>query len=128
MKVALYTRVSTTEQTTENQVIRLMGAYNIIMEKVNQTNVEALYHSEEIISNMPKIQWVTNENIETSIQIPDMLFINNHFNENSLTQLQGFAEKAARKIVIGEIIQFERVGFCRLDSKNSSLNFILAHK
>ncbi len=112
----------------KNQVIRLMGVYNIIIEKVNQMNVEALYHSEEIISNMPKIQWVTNENIKTSIQIPDVLFINNHFNEKSLTQLQGFAEKAARNIVIGEIIQFERVGFCRLDSKNSSLNFILAHK
>ncbi len=112
----------------KNQVIRLMGVYNIIIEKVNQMNVEALYHSEEIISNMPKIQWVTNENIETSIQIPDVLFINNHFNEESLTQLQGFAEKAAQNIVIGEIIQFERVGFCRLDSKNSSLNFILAHK
>jgi glutamyl-tRNA synthetase len=116
------------ETINKNQVIRLMGAYNVIIEKVNQMRVEASYHSEEIISKMPKIQWVTNENIKTNIQIPDMLFKNSHFNENSLTLLHGFAERAARNIVIGEIIQFERIGFCRLDSKNSSLNFILAHK
>jgi len=105
-----------------------MGVYNIIIENIDHKKVEALYHSEEIISKMSKIQWVTNENIKTDIQIPDVLFRNSHFNENSLSMLHGFSEKATRNIVVGEIIQFERIGFCRLDSKNSSLNFIFAHR
>ena len=116
------------ETINKNQVIRLMGVYNIVIEHINQSDIEASYHSEELVSKMPKIQWVTNENIKANIQIPDLLYRNGDFNENSLRILHGFAEKPAGNIVVGEIIQFERVGFCRLDSKNSILNFILAHK
>jgi len=41
---------------------------------------------------------------------------------------KGLAEKTIKKLKIGEIIQFERFGFCRLNKKGSKYVFYFAHK
>jgi|TARA_Y100000034_G_scaffold54516_1_gene66810 glutamyl-tRNA synthetase len=42
--------------------------------------------------------------------------------------VKGLAEKDVKKLKIGDIIQFERFGFVRLDKKGKVLKFIFTHK
>ncbi|MBD3261848.1 MAG: hypothetical protein GF334_09325, partial [Candidatus Altiarchaeales archaeon] len=42
--------------------------------------------------------------------------------------IDGVCEPAAREIKVGEVIQFERFGFARLDEKKEKLVFIYTHK
>jgi len=68
------------------------------------------------------IQWVSEGNyIAAKLVIPGKLLINGEFNKDSLTQISGFAEGYAEKINQGEIVQFERIGFFRLDDKKQML-------
>ena len=65
------------------------------------------------------IQWlpVSKENIKVDIIM----------NDNTITK--GLAEKTIKKIKIGELIQFERFGFCRLDKKTKDkYTFYFTHK
>jgi len=89
--------------------VRLMHLYNIILNK------KAKFTSEE---NKPiqKIQWVSDDNIKTSVLMPDGEVID------------GLAEANVEKLKIGDIIQFERFGFVRLDKKEKTkLTFCYTH-
>jgi glutamyl-tRNA synthetase len=89
--------------------VRLMHLYNIILNK------KAKFTSEE---NKPiqKIQWVSDDNIKTSVLMPDGEVID------------GLAEANVEKLKIGDIIQFERFGFVRLDKKEKNkLTFCYTH-
>jgi len=61
------------------------------------------------------IQWVPKDSPKATILIPD-----------GKTK-EGLAEKEANNLKVGDIIQFERVGFCRLDKKDP-LVFCFAHR
>ncbi|MDE1828345.1 MAG: glutamate--tRNA ligase [Candidatus Micrarchaeota archaeon] len=68
------------------------------------------------------VQWVSEGNyIAAKLVIPGKLLINGEFNKDSLAQIQGFAEGYAQNIGQGEIVQFERVGFFRLDDRKQML-------
>lgn len=101
----------------QDNIIRLMDAANIKLEKNTIT-----YHSktfEEARSLKAKIiQWVpAEENIKTKIIMEDT------------TIIEGLAEPSIKNIKIGEIIQFERFGFLRLNEKtDNQLIFYFAHK
>jgi glutamyl-tRNA synthetase len=75
-----------------------------------------------------KIQWVGDDKIACTILVPKgLLDAKGEFDPESLGIVKGFCEKGCRDLALGEIIQFERFGFCRLDSKDpSGLTFILA--
>ncbi len=61
------------------------------------------------------IQWVPEKAIEAEILMPDG------------TTMKGLAEPEAKSLKPGDIIQFERFGFARCDSKDP-LRFCFAHK
>ncbi|MFH1589388.1 MAG: glutamate--tRNA ligase [archaeon] len=42
--------------------------------------------------------------------------------------VEGIAEPLVAGLKVGDIIQFERFGFCKLEKKNKSLHFIFTHK
>ncbi len=50
----------------------------------------------------------------------DLLNEDKTFNEKSLEILKGYAEKNIENLKSGEIIQFERFGFCRMDAKKGN--------
>ena len=62
------------------------------------------------------------------IVIPDVLFIGEQLNNESLKTVSGVAERNIESLNVGEIIQFERFGFCRLDEKNDVYRFIFTHR
>ncbi len=103
--------------------IRLKDLYNIEITSTDPLN--AKYVGEEVIKGIPKIQWVTMDNVKTKLIIPDMLFKDGVFNEESLVERECLAEKGVANVKVDEIVQFERVGFARKDSDD---RFILAHK
>jgi glutamyl-tRNA synthetase len=54
--------------------------------------------------------------------------MDDQLNPESLKTVYGVAEKNIESLNIGEIIQFERFGFCRLDEKNEAYKFIFTHR
>jgi len=109
-------------------IIRLKDLYNIVIEEVGSEIVHASFLSRELIEGIPKVQWVTNDNIAIDILVPGPLFIGESFNEKSLSKVSGLAESSVSNLSIGEIVQFERFGFCRLDEKFERPTFIFIHR
>jgi len=112
----------------EGDTIRLKDLYNVVVVKVGGEGVSAKYLGRELIEGIPKLQWVTDDKIATDVLVPGPLFVGDVFNERSLSRVSGFAEKSISILNVGEIVQFERFGFCRLDAKGERPTFIFAHK
>lgn len=78
---------------------RLKDAFNI-----KKQGEEYVYAGKELRNN-PKIQWVTPESIDVQVIMPDA------------TKLEGKAERYLEEAKEGQLVQFERFGFLKLDSK-----------
>ncbi len=65
----------------------------------------------------PKIiQWVSENKLNAKILIPKDIFLENgEFNKESLQIIEGYCESDCKNLKEGEIVQFERFGFVRLD-------------
>jgi glutamyl-tRNA synthetase len=108
-------------------VFRLKGLYNVKVVKTDDT-VVGTYAGEEILPETAKIQWTTDEYIPLKVLVPELLFKGETFNQDSLHEIQGYAEQAVSNVPPGEIVQFERVGFVRLEKNKKELIGIFAHK
>lgn len=89
--------------------VRLIGLFNIIMNK------NAKYKGKEVFMEMPKIQWVSENNIKIKIIM------------NNGVIKEVIAEPGISKLKENDIIQMIRVGFSRLDSVKDML-FFFTHK
>ena len=110
--------------------IRLMDLFNIkIIEKTN--TITADYTSTKPLSNLKKIQWVSHDGIDFNLLIPDneKYTVDSdgsfEFLPDSLTTRNGIAESHCKTLTEGDMLQFNRIGFCRVISENSA---ILSHK
>ena len=105
------------EDDNKNGIVRLMDAVNI---KINEDNYEYISESfEEAKEAGAKIiHWIPTENpVPVEIVMPDA------------TITKGLAENGINNLKTGDIIQFERFGFVRLDKKEKNkLTFYYAHK
>jgi glutamyl-tRNA synthetase len=108
-------------------IFRLKGLYNVEITKTTDP-LSGVYAGEQLIAESAKIQWTTEEFLPFTLQVPGLIFKGEHFNPNSLHEIQGYAEKAVDDLPAGEIIQFERVGFVRLEKHDNHLVGIFAHK
>ncbi|MCL5430216.1 MAG: glutamate--tRNA ligase [Candidatus Marsarchaeota archaeon] len=75
------------------------------------------------------IQWVSEENkVKCTVLVPGPIVDeNDDFNPNSLAVVEGYVESYAKKLEEHEIVQFERFGYCILDSKKK-MQFIFISK
>ncbi|MHA1154473.1 MAG: glutamate--tRNA ligase [Candidatus Heimdallarchaeota archaeon] len=89
-------------------------------------------YSGEELKPGPKIQWViadAKQTVAVEVKVPGVLFIDDTFNENSLKIETGYAEAGVAKLKPETIVQFERYGFVRVETKTKSKIFVnLAHK
>ncbi len=109
----------------ENSQIRLLGLGNVRITKVNEV-LEGDFIKNGESENISKIQWVAQKNsCEIKLLIPNQLFIDDKFNENSLEELLVNTEPHYLKLKEGEEIQFVRFGYCRKDSQSQA---IFTHK
>ena len=108
-------------------IFRLKGLYNVKIEDTGD-EISGRFAGEELISDTAKIQWTTKDYVEMNIYVPQSLFIRDSYNKKSLAELHGYAEKAVSDIPDGEIIQFERVGFVRIEKQQKKIVGYFTHK
>lgn len=108
-------------------VFRLKGLYNVKITEIGDT-LEGSYVGEELIPETAKIQWTTDDYVPIKIIVPGLIFKGDVYNPDSLHEIQGYAEKAVSGVPSGEIVQFERFGFVRLEKQKKDLVGILTHK
>ncbi len=97
-------------------VFRLIDLYNVELTSTG-SRPSGKYVGDEVIQETKKLQWVTPTHADVKVLIPGLLFDDaEKFNDDSLTETTGIAEKSFSDIGLGEIVQFPRFGFCRLDS------------
>ncbi len=108
-------------------IFRLKGLYNVNITKKNK-EIVAEYAGENLIPGSAKIQWTTENFVKMSVFVPGLLFEKDEYNPNSLEELKGYAEEAVSSIKTGEIVQFERFGFVRIENNNNKTTGFFAHK
>jgi glutamyl-tRNA synthetase len=97
--------------------VRLMDGINIVI-KGNQAIFKSKSYEEAKEKKARIIQWVSAiDNVEAEIVMPDASVI------------KGLCESACKNLKVGDVVQFERFGFGRLDEiSNEKLIFYFAHK
>ena len=105
--------------------LRLMGLGNVKITSINSEITGEFTGDERDVSFM-KLQWVPQKNAqELKILIPQRLFVDDKFNEESLEEIHVYVEPHYLELRNGEEIQFVRFGYCR---KDSSKQAIFTHK
>lgn len=97
----------------EGQVIRLKDFMNVQIK--SRKPLEADFHSREL-AEAPKIQWVSAGAVEAEVIRPDG------------SREVGLAEPAVTDLSVGDILQFERYGFARVDAKSPKFVVAYAHR
>ncbi|HYA56238.1 MAG TPA: glutamate--tRNA ligase [Nitrososphaerales archaeon] len=97
-------------------VFRLMDLYNVQVVS-NGPNASGKYVGDGVAGGQRKFQWVTPAHVEIRVLVPDVLFLEGDvYNKGSLKKVSGFAEESVSSLKVGDIVQFPRFGFARLDS------------
>jgi glutamyl-tRNA synthetase len=105
--------------------VRLMEAYNIEIISIGRTTVARMC-AEEKLDKIRRIHWVVpGHSYPLSVMVTGPLLIDEKYNPASLETVEGLVEEEAKDIKLGDIVQFVRFGFCRLDSPGMA---IMAHK
>jgi glutamyl-tRNA synthetase len=90
--------------------VRLIGLFNVKLDK------QARFASKEVEMKMPKIQWVSEENVPIKIVM----------NNGSLKQC--IAEPEIKKLKADDRIQLVRIGFTRIDHVKPEIILYFTHK
>ncbi|HEV2225865.1 MAG TPA: glutamate--tRNA ligase family protein, partial [Nitrososphaerales archaeon] len=107
----------------KGSVFRLMDLYNVELTSPGP-NPTGRYAGDELVQDSKKVQWVTPSYKEVHVLVPGPLFLDGDvFNEQSLGEAHGYSEVAVADTKVGDIVQFPRFGFCRLDESGK---FILS--
>ncbi|MCJ7571640.1 MAG: glutamate--tRNA ligase [Candidatus Thermoplasmatota archaeon] len=122
-----YISRSDVEKLKIGDIFRLKDLYNVKVCKKNDV-VHGEYVGENLISDSLKIQWTTDSFVEMNVLVPHQLFNDEIYNVDSLETVKGYAEESVRNISDGEIVQFERFGFVRLEKKDDYIIGYRTHK
>lgn len=113
----------------EDERLGLKGAFAVKVNSIDhdKRTVSASVDGQEAGR---RIQWVSDRNyVETFIEIPNRLVDENeNYMEGSLTVSNGYAESYIDSLKDGEIVQFERFGFCTCHFTNGRPYFIFLSK
>lgn len=100
------------ENAEEGEVVRLKDLLNF--ELVSKEPLEANFKSFELM-DVPKIQWVSGNPVEVEVLKTD-----------GSSEL-GYAEPEVAQIQKGEVIQFERYGFVKIDETEPNIKAAFTH-
>jgi glutamyl-tRNA synthetase len=114
-------------QLKPDDVFRLKELFNVKITKKGK-EIHGEYAGNKLIPNSLKIQWTTDKFVKVPVQVPDLLFKKDRFNPDSLKTINGYAEEAVKDLKTGEIVQFERFGFVRIENVNGKITGFFAHK
>jgi glutamyl-tRNA synthetase len=97
-------------ESLKGKQFRLIGLCNIVLKEGI-----AIVKGKQIVKDMPKIQWVSEQNAKIKIIKPGHI-------------LTGLAEPDIAKCKVGDIVQLERIGFGRIEKIGKEVVFVWAHK
>jgi glutamyl-tRNA synthetase len=107
-------------------VFRLMDLYNVRLVSKGDL-AEAVYAGDELRYDLKKLQWVPDDDEKKAVEVLEPSELYNEdgsVNPDSLIVRKGFAEASFGSLQQGEIVQFPRYGFVRVDAPGKC---ILAH-
>ncbi len=100
----------------KGSTFRLMDLYNVELTSTG-TKPAAKYAGDELVREMRKLQWVADDHVAVKVLEPGLLFDEEGaFNRDSMKETGGLAEAEFASLKEGEIVQFPRFGFCRVDA------------
>jgi glutamyl-tRNA synthetase len=102
----------------EGEVFRLMDLYNVRLARKGKVS-EAEFVGEEKVQEVRKVQWVVDDAEKKTVKVlePSELFLEDDTpNPHSLRVRKGFAENSFADLARGDIVQFPRYGFVRVDA------------
>jgi glutamyl-tRNA synthetase len=105
----------------EGEIFRLKDLCNVRLVKKGSSPMGELVPDSQVDK---KVQWASDGRLECEVLIPKDLLENGEFNTKSLEAVKGYCEPGCASLAVGDMIQFERFGFCRLDKKEGKLVFI----
>ncbi|MCE7738965.1 MAG: hypothetical protein GPJ50_06275, partial [Candidatus Heimdallarchaeota archaeon] len=79
-----------------------------------------------LMVEVPRVQWVS-EPVSVEIIKPEMLYLNNRINKDSLKHIYGYGEKELQNLNIGEIIQLERFGYTKVNKITDKVKMNYIH-
>ncbi len=102
-------------------VIRLMEIFNVKVQDATETGFSATYFSEAYDDarrlRAPLVHWLpADEGVSCEVMMTDG------------SSVKGLAEDAFPNVSVGQIVQFERFGFVRVDQKNEKIGVVYAHR
>ena len=105
----------------EGAVIRLIGLFNFEVESLEESRVVGVFrsqaHEEAKRLGAPLIHWIPDgSGLPCKVVMPD----------GSVSS--GLVEENFRGVRVGEVVQFERFGFVRVDGKDGAFTVYFAHK
>ena len=124
VKNIIYISNQDAEKLKVGMEIRLIELYNIKISWIDKDKKEGIaeYTDDILKENIQKIQWVPEQDsIKYKILKPNKLFIGDKFNSNSLEILEGYAESFVTTLQADTMIQFIRLGFCRIEDNKSAV-------
>ncbi len=98
----------------EGKTFRLKDFMNVVLK--SKSPPEAEFHSMSLMPNVPKIQWVPERGVEVDVLKPD----------GSVEK--GVAEPGVAGLIPGELVQFERYGFVKIEKVGERVSAVFTHK
>jgi len=110
----------------EGDLFRLIELYNVKLVSKGEGEARAEFVGKDLIKDSKKIQWVPAESaVSIEVLEPSELFNEDgSLNKNSLKIRKGEVEESFKELKVGDIVQFLRYGFVRVDSPEGC---VLAH-
>ncbi|HEX54658.1 MAG: glutamate--tRNA ligase [Candidatus Altiarchaeales archaeon] len=96
----------------EGDEIRLMNLFNIRIEEIDKEIIAKKLEEKNLKAK--KVQWVQ-DYIEGKVVMPTKI-------------IRGYLEPLCNSLRVGDIVQFERFGFSKLDERDNVLVFYFAHR
>ncbi len=90
-----------------------VGLINLMSVNLRRTSAMT---SKDVKYEIPKIHWVSEPNVKIKVVMPDS------------TLMKAMAEPAVKKLKVDELVQFYRIGFCRVDKGGKETVLYFAHK
>jgi len=108
-------------------VFRLKDLCNVKITKKEGT-ILGEYAGTELIPDSLKVQWTTAEGVPIDVYKPGLLFKEDMFNAESMQKISGYVEPAIHALSDGEIVQFERFGFVRIEKSHNAVKGFFTHR
>jgi glutamyl-tRNA synthetase len=108
-------------------LFRLMDLYNVRLVSKRDRVADAEYAGDELRYDLRKLQWVQDDDKKKAVEVlePSELYDEDGtVNTNSLASRTGFAEASFAALQVGDVVQFPRYGFVRVDAAGRC---VLAH-